>query len=117
MPTRALRPNIPGHPPPVWWGLFASWLALTEPEGGRLWRQVSTSRHPLVRAWVVTAVYAAGYVGGREQAVALLAGPLAPQRVIAVLEVLVAERKLTRAEANVMEDAILTATTRSGAWT
>lgn len=110
-------PRAPGPPPPVWWGLFGTWLALSTPQAARLWHLVSVSRSPVVRAWRVTAVYAAGYVGGRAQAVALLGGPLKPTRVVAVLEALVQERTLTRQEANVMEEAILQQTSAQGAWT
>lgn len=103
--------------PPGWWSLFGEWLALDVPGSARLWNLVSTSHRPSIRAWRLTAVYAASHGGGRAHAVSLLSGPLSPRRVIEMLEQLVDERRLTRQEANAMEASVLSQTSAVGAWT
>jgi hypothetical protein len=70
----------------------------------------------VVKAWRLTCVYFHGQPGDRTSATAFLSGPLKPVRVVDILERLVVERKLTRQEANTMQESILAQTTSSGYW-
>ena len=105
------------QPPPLWCFLCQDWLGLSRTQALRWWGVLSASQSPRAVA-VRSAVLCNTVLGETPASLEHLVGrTVSPRVLIEMTEDLVREgERLTRAQANRVEEAILGLTTAAGDW-
>jgi hypothetical protein len=103
-----------GRQPPILWQILTDYWDLPAPMRQRWWRAIATSRYSEVVAFrQQLLLYSSTKLGGVKHLLHTTWGPAA---VVKVLELLVLEQLLTRAEVCPIEDAVLACTGKDGRW-
>ena len=105
-------------PAPQSWHSLCCALSVDPQVGQRIWHALMASPHPKARIMVYETTRFDRSPQARTTAGcrAFLNGPASPSRLCAVIEVLVAEARLSRMHATAMEEAALSKVLKSGDW-
>jgi hypothetical protein len=101
------------------WYYLATEVGVPMALAKRGWKAIATSPSDLTLRYAFQRALDVGPPGSQvrhEAAQALLEGAGSPERLLEVLEACVTERRLSRRDATQLEDALLRAVDRDGAW-